>query len=372
MHLIQKAHTSFELGKILGKGGFATVYHATCRTTGQQYALKKTTLRLNANSHLLCEDARRIIQEICLVSHAVLNADHVVNCYDAWCEFPLQQDYDYFLQTIAQCELYKESITADDRRSDCVNKTNINSSSTLPSLPSQKSHQPGRKLKLSFYILFELCASTLDEYMFGKLPPKKAIACVKEISDGMNFIHQQGIIHRDIKPSNLFISHDGKPKIGDFGLSIMLKGTPILECDSDMYSSSNSTSEPEEVTNFLNSDIVRTSRAFSESYCDYDKPDDAGSLPFFAPEQISHSKIDQKVDIYALGIVLYLMVVEFSTSHEKSLLISRLKEGMLDESFRLQNPELGDLILKMTSKSCEDRPAASIVGEKLSAICKAM
>lgn len=43
---------------------------------------------------------------------------------------------------------------------------------------------------------------------------------LREVVEGLSYIHQQGIIHRDLKPVNIFIDSDDHVKIGDFGLAI--------------------------------------------------------------------------------------------------------------------------------------------------------
>ncbi len=51
----------------------------------------------------------------------------------------------------------------------------------------------------------------------GALPPRKAIDCAAQIASGLAASHDRGIIHRDLKPENVFVLHDGRVKILDFG-----------------------------------------------------------------------------------------------------------------------------------------------------------
>ncbi|CAM9990745.1 unnamed protein product, partial [Heterosigma akashiwo] len=46
-----------------------------------------------------------------------------------------------------------------------------------------------------------------------------ALACFRQIAEGLTYVHGCGLIHRDLKPSNCFLLKDGTVKIGDFGLS---------------------------------------------------------------------------------------------------------------------------------------------------------
>src|SRR5262249_13097480 len=71
------------------------------------------------------------------------------------------------------------------------------------------------------YIVSELLeGETLrDRLSAGALPARKAVDCGLQIAHGLAAAHGKGIIHRDLKPENLFICHDGRVKILDFGLA---------------------------------------------------------------------------------------------------------------------------------------------------------
>jgi len=102
----------------------------------------------------------------------------------------------------------------------------------------------------------------------GKLPWREAVECAIEICAGLSHAHARGIIHRDLKPANLFLSADGKVKIGDFGLAR----------DSAMHRLT------------LSGNTV-------------------GSCRYMAPEQVrGEDQLTGGVDIYALGCLLYQMI----------------------------------------------------------------
>ena len=79
----------------------------------------------------------------------------------------------------------------------------------------------------SLYIQMELYKDgTLQEYLRNKerkVKPEIAFSIVKEMFNGLNFLHSQSVVHRDLKPANIFLDHKEKIiKIGDFGLSVLV------------------------------------------------------------------------------------------------------------------------------------------------------
>jgi eukaryotic-like serine/threonine-protein kinase len=101
------------------------------------------------------------------------------------------------------------------------------------------------------------------------LPLQKAVRYATDICTGMTVAHQQGIIHRDLKPANVLIDETGLVKIVDFGVA-----AAQLEGDTQ---------------------LTKTGYVI-------------GSPKYMAPEQILGKKVDERADIYSLGVILYEMV----------------------------------------------------------------
>lgn len=103
----------------------------------------------------------------------------------------------------------------------------------------------------------------------GPLETEYAVSLATQLADALNHAHQRGLIHRDVKPNNVLISRDGRPLLTDFGIAKALHESKGL---------------------------TRTGTAI-------------GTPEYMAPEQIQGQKVDGRTDIYALGIVLYEMLV---------------------------------------------------------------
>ena len=116
----------------------------------------------------------------------------------------------------------------------------------------------------------------------------EAIAIGSQIAQGLAKAHEKGIVHRDIKPANIHLTDDGVVKILDFGLA-KLRGQKKL------------TKEGTTV----------------------------GTVAYMSPEQARGEEVDQRTDIWSLGIVLYEMVtgqLPFKGDYEQAVVYSILNE----------------------------------------------
>ncbi len=99
------------------------------------------------------------------------------------------------------------------------------------------------------------------------LPVEQILNIVYQVSSGIAYAHDNGIVHRDVKPSNIMVSSEGHVKITDFGIARMESAT------------------------------VRTQTGMV-----------LGSPKYMSPEQVVGKLIDQRSDIFSLGVVLYEML----------------------------------------------------------------
>lgn len=108
----------------------------------------------------------------------------------------------------------------------------------------------------------------LRELIARRLSPEVAVAILLQVAGALTAVHAQGIVHRDMKPDNVMIRADGSLALADFGIA---KQT--------------------------NSDIART------------KHGEVFGTPYYlAPEQALGMAVDQRTDIYSLGVVFFEML----------------------------------------------------------------
>jgi serine/threonine protein kinase len=126
------------------------------------------------------------------------------------------------------------------------------------------------------YVVFELLeGETLrDRLQRGPLPVRKAVELGGQIGQGLAAAHARGVVHRDLKPANLFLTRDGRVKILDFGLAKLVEPTA-----------------PEA--------SVETTPTVTGAFL--------GTPGYAAPEQVRAAPVDHRVDLFALGAVLYEM-----------------------------------------------------------------
>ena len=147
------------------------------------------------------------------------------------------------------------------------------------------------------------------------------ISIIFQICLGLKEIHDNNIIHRDLKPENIFINKDYKIKIGDFGISKQL-------------TTSN----------------------------EYTYTSNKGTINYMAPEIFGDSKISKKVDIWALGCILYeLCTLNFCFNNIISIINNR-NNRIIDLNYynvKLQN--LINLLLKTENERPDINTILSLV-----------
>ncbi|MCS7052505.1 MAG: serine/threonine protein kinase, partial [Ignavibacterium sp.] len=155
-----------------------------------------------------------------------------------------------------------------------------------------------------------------------KLTEQQALPILLQLLEGLSHAHSMGIVHRDLKPGNILITTDNRVKISDFGIAKVLGDRGLTATGTKM-----------------------------------------GTIYYMSPEQIRAQKdIDQRSDIYSLGIILYEMLtgrVPFNTETESDFEIMQEIVYKPLESPKKFNPSISDKIVtvfeKMTHKDRELR-----------------
>jgi len=173
----------------------------------------------------------------------------------------------------------------------------------------------------TYYIAMEyLSGRSLKELIVGRgpTPIRIAIDYTRQVLAALGFAHRHGIVHRDIKPHNVVVDADGRLKVTDFGIA------------------RSGASQMTEVGSII------------------------GTAQYLSPEQARGSPVDQRSDVYSVGIVLYEMLtgqVPFTGDTPLEIAMKHLSEVPVPPSeARSDVPEDLDLVvLRALAKDPEDR-----------------
>jgi len=190
------------------------------------------------------------------------------------------------------------------------------------------------------YITMELVSgedlkSTITR--IGQFPIGKAISITKQVCDGLAEAHRLGVVHRDLKPQNIMLDKEGNARIMDFGIARSLKAKGLTGAGVMI-----------------------------------------GTPEYMSPEQVEVKDVDQRSDIYSLGVILYEMVTgRLPFEGETSIAIAMKHKSEPPQDPREHNSQIPDelsrVILKCLEKDREKRyQSGGEVRSELEAIEKGM
>ncbi len=151
------------------------------------------------------------------------------------------------------------------------------------------------------------------------LPVEQILDVVAQVASGLSYAHEHDIVHRDIKPSNIMLVRDGQVKITDFGIARMA------------------------------SSMVHTQTGMV-----------LGSPKYMSPEQLLGKVIDQRSDIFSLGVMLYEMLTgeaPFTGENVNSIMFQTLNTVLpAPSTLNSSVPDmLNFIVAKALTKNVEDR-----------------
>jgi tetratricopeptide (TPR) repeat protein len=151
----------------------------------------------------------------------------------------------------------------------------------------------------------------------GHLPVARALHFAKQIVAGLAAAHDEGVVHRDLKPANIMIDSEGEIVILDFGLARSVSGMTVGTATGTLM----------------------------------------GTVEYMAPEQASGSRVDQRADIYALGLIVHEMLVGRRHSSDTALGELMLRTREAPPSVRSLDPQIPEAIDRIVARCLRPDPA---------------
>ena len=156
----------------------------------------------------------------------------------------------------------------------------------------------------------------------GRLTHERIITILRGAADALDYAHGKGVVHRDVKPQNILLDEAERVYLADFGIAKMVEGSGAL---------------------------TQTGMI-------------TGTPQYMAPEQATGQPVDQRVDIYALGVVAYEMLtgrVPFAADTPVAVLMKHVTEPIpIPPSSTVPDPLVRALLKAMSKKPEERWPTA--------------
>src|SRR5215208_4487715 len=176
---------------------------------------------------------------------------------------------------------------------------------------------------VAYFVMRYLEAGTLKDKMEAgrPLPLNEIDRIFTQLADALSYAHSHGVVHRDLKPANALIDSFGNVFLTDFGIAKLLESASprLTQTDAIM-----------------------------------------GTPAYISPEQAQGQPVDQRSDIYSLGIILYEMVtgsVPFTAETPLAVLFKHISDPLPPPSLVKPDipPIIEQVILKALAKDPRDR-----------------
>jgi serine/threonine protein kinase len=177
----------------------------------------------------------------------------------------------------------------------------------------------GEQDGIPYLVMDYLPGGTLKQRLGKPIPWQEAARLLIPVAEALEYAHEHGIVHRDVKPSNILLTEKGQPMLTDFGIAKILESEETAE-------------------------LTGTGMG-------------VGTPEYMAPEQTSSKSVDQRADIYSLGIVLYEMVTgrkPFIADTPLAVLFKQASEPLPRP--RQYVPDLPEAVEKVLIKALAKKP----------------
>lgn len=176
----------------------------------------------------------------------------------------------------------------------------------------------GESEGVPYLVMRFLAAGTLKDHIrTGNLSLGEIDRFFSQFAEALGYAHEQGIIHRDIKPTNAMVDHRGDIFLTDFGIAKLVEGSAHFTASGALV----------------------------------------GTPAYMSPEQGQGAHVDQRTDIYSLGIVLYEMLtgsVPYEAETPVAVILKKIQEPLPPPS--TVNPEIAPSVEKVVLKALARDP----------------
>ncbi|MBI4535283.1 MAG: protein kinase, partial [Ignavibacteriae bacterium] len=173
------------------------------------------------------------------------------------------------------------------------------------------------------FIAMSFCEgeSLRERIRTGPLPLQEAVGIALQIAQGLACAHNTGVVHRDVKPANIMMTPQGIVKIVDFGLAKLIGMSRLTQVGAT-----------------------------------------AGTIAYMSPEQCRGESLDQRTDVWAVGVVLYEMLAgqhPFKGDYDQVIIYSILNSEVVSITEQKEDipPEVEQIIRKCLQKDPAKRYA---------------
>ncbi|XP_055700720.1 eukaryotic translation initiation factor 2-alpha kinase 1-like [Phlebotomus papatasi] len=322
----------------LGSGNYGKVFLVRNRLDNINYAIKKVSIKSSDKKKILLH-----VKEVHILAR--LNHQNIVSYKTAWIKWNKSLTSAQNAKSVS----ISQEVSTDNTSSDSIifadsSRTTYksqSSGSTCRTLSSEDEELDDKFYFATLYIQMSLCDKTLTSWLkdrnsnFQENPSinykdffiKDSLCIFKQLTKGLNYIHEMKIVHHDINPNNIFMSMNNYNckhpivQLGDFGLA--------------SYRREHSS-----------------------------KGGAMGTIPYSAPEQRRRGESCYESDLYSLGVIFLELLMPINTITELIEVIGKVKiQEQLQQPFDscLRFRKIKKLIGRLLSDETENRPTANSV-----------